>query len=448
MSNETNPAIARLSKAVSIETVSHPDFSLTDWSRFDAFDAFLRDNYPKFHQTAVLTKINNYALAYRWAGSDGSLPPLCMMAHYDVVPANAAEWKHPPFSGQVAEGRVWGRGTLDIKSQLTAEIEAAERLIASGWTPKRDVWFCWGYDEEVGGEQGAAKLVSFFKEKGIRFEGVIDEGGIVSKGEMIKGLSASLALIGTAEKGVCNYTLHFPGTGGHASMPPVHTALGNAAAFITQMEDNPMPASLTPPVIGLLKNLGPLMGGAIKTAVKHLGLMKGIIIKFLSKGPVTNAMVRTTLAATQAAASSAPNVLPDGAVVTVNSRILPGDTIASVQAHLQSLAPDAKITTQGAAEPSPISPEDSHMWNRIVAETKKFFPASTPTPWLVTAATDSTKYYAVSDNVYRFTPYQITDDERKSIHGVNESLECDNYLRMIDWYESFLKEFDEREHNA
>jgi carboxypeptidase PM20D1 len=444
MTDENGKRLERLAKAVSIPTISRPEYEKTDFGPFDEFIGFLCESYPAFHEHTTLTKVADYSLVYRWAGRDANLAPICLMAHYDVVPADGAGWKHPPFSGDNVDGRVWGRGTLDIKSQLTAHIEAAESLMRAGWQPERDIYFAYGHDEEVGGQHGAAATVRHFKDAGIRFEGVLDEGGLVTLGEIMKGVDASMALIGTAEKGFCNYEFTFAGEGGHASMPPAHTALGRAAAFVTKVESSPMQARLTPPVLALLRNMGSIAGGSLGFAIKSIGLLKGVILKVLAKAPVTNAMIRTTFAATQASASAAPNVLPDTAKVVINVRILPGDSVAGVEAYFRSIFPQEQlaITLNAHVEPSPISPDDSLMYKKIAASARRFFPDAIVSPWLVTGGTDSTKFYAVSNNVYRFTPMAITEADRQSIHGDNESIDCANYLRMIDWYKAFIEGFD------
>ncbi|HCE71279.1 MAG TPA: hypothetical protein DET67_08680, partial [Ruegeria sp.] len=139
-----------LAEAVRFRTVStdmsHPDFP--------AFLAFLEQSFPAVHRTMERTLLEPVTPLYKWQGSNPDLPPVMLAAHYDVVPVTEdtlGEWDHPPFAGVVADGFVWGRGTLDNKGALIAALTAAEKLINDGFTPERTIYFSFGGDEETGG---------------------------------------------------------------------------------------------------------------------------------------------------------------------------------------------------------------------------------------------------------------------------------------------------------
>jgi carboxypeptidase PM20D1 len=439
--------LARLTRAISIPTVCAQNYADTDFSPFDEYIAFLADAFPLFHSTCELTRINTYALVFRWAGRDRAAPPMMLTAHYDVVPVEAGtedEWKYPGFSGRVAEGRVWGRGTLDIKGQMIAQLEAAEALMAGGFVPARDILFVYGQDEEIGGQNGAAKVADYFQRQGIRLAGVLDEGGIVAAG-VIKGIRPPLAMIGVAEKGFCNYELAVPGTGGHASMPPPHTALGQLARLLAEVEKHPLPARLTPPVELMLRNLAGEMGFVVRMAVANLWLFRPILMKVLCGNPTTAAMVRTTLAPTMARASDAANVLPQRAFGAVNVRLLHGDDSAKVKAHFERLAAGlglagAKVKPLAIQEPSQVSPVEGPVYELIRSCIRQVWPGALTTPYLVMGGTDSRKYYGVCDHIYRFTPLLITGEEKDSMHSTNESVEVLNYARMIDFFRRFIEQ--------
>ena len=440
--------LARLSKAISLPTICAQDYEKTDFAPFDGFIAFLAEAFPLFHQNCDLRRINGYALVYHWKGADPSLLPMMFTAHYDVVPVEAgteAEWKHPPFSGAVAQGRIWGRGTLDIKSQITAHIEAAEALMRRGFVPKRDFYFVYGQDEETGGRNGAYKAADYFAERGIRFEGVLDEGGFAVSG-VLKGVASPLALIGVAEKGHANYELTLEGEGGHSSMPPAHTALGNAARLIAAIESRPLPLRLTAPVLRLLRNIAGEMGFVVRMAVANIGIFKPLILKILSANHVTNAMARSTFAATMACAGSAPNVLPQKAQAVINVRLLPGDSVEGVSAYFKKIAGKLKlpltVRTLSAEEPSQLSPAEGKVWRRLVALIDEVFPGVISSPYLVMGGTDARKYYKVCDHVYRFTPMLVTNEEKDTAHSTNESVTIANYGRMIYFFTRFIEGFD------
>lgn len=139
------------------------------------------------------------------------------MAHYDVVPVEEQRWAHPPFCGEVFDGELWGRGTLDTKITLLGVMEAAESLIRQGFVPKQDVYFAFGGDEEVSGH-GAKDIIAYLKQQGVKPAFVVDEGGAVVDG-VFPGVTHPLAVIGIGEKGMMDVVLTAKSEGGHASHP-------------------------------------------------------------------------------------------------------------------------------------------------------------------------------------------------------------------------------------
>lgn len=436
-----NDALNRLSRAIQIPTVSAQNYEETDFHVFDVFLTYLEEAFPLFHNNCEVERVNGYGLIYRWPGTEPSLEPILMLAHYDVVPAgDTAAWKYPPFSGKIAEGRVWGRGTLDIKSQLMAHMEAVTMLIQEGFLPSRDIWFAYGQDEETGNHEGATAIAALFEQKGLHFAGLLDEGGIVISGA-IKGVKSPVALIGVAEKGRTDYEITIRGSGGHSSVPPKSTALGQIAELVTRIEHNPLPARLTPPVLAMFESIGKELGALPWFAIRHHRLFGGIIKKLLTKNPDTNAMLRTTFAATMARGSEGLNVLPQSATVNINVRLLSGDTVDSVAGYFRKLAGDIpiEINTYVGSEASPVSPHRGEFYDRIKDVTQEIYPEAIISPYLVMGGTDARKYIRVCDNIYRFTPVHVTNREKDTVHNANENISIENYMHMIDFYKRFLK---------
>jgi carboxypeptidase PM20D1 len=445
--NMPQDVIERLQAAIRIPTISNSDYSVVDFAPFKQFKGYLTESFPLFHQETDLEVVNDYALIYRWRGKNEQLLPSAFLAHYDVVPVEPGtegDWIQQPFSGALVDEVVWGRGTLDIKSQLTAYLEAAEQLMREGFQPERDLYFCFGHDEEVGGANGATKIVEHLTAKGIRLESVVDEGGLVIT-NAIKGIKPPLAMIGIAEKGHVDYIITVAGSGGHASMPPSHTALGMAARLVASIEDNPMPMRLTPPVESLLRNIAGEMGFAVRMAIANLWLFRPLLLSILSKNPVTNSLIRTTCAATMAQASNAANVLPQAATVTINVRLLPGDSAEDIRQHFEKLAigvgiQSPKIELSKSNEASATSQIDTPFYRLLEQMVGEFYPSAIATPYLVMGGTDSRYYTGLSTQVYRFTPTHITNEERELVHNTNERLGVPNYFRMIEFFKRIFKE--------
>lgn len=145
-----------LADAIRLETVSQDAGSdqETDPGPLRALHELLRKSFPRAHERLEVTQVNTYSLLYKWEGSDKSLKPIMLCAHLDVVPA-PGEWEQPPFSGNIVDGVVWGRGAIDNKHNVVGELAAVEELLKGGFEPRRTVYVAFGHDEEISGFQGA-----------------------------------------------------------------------------------------------------------------------------------------------------------------------------------------------------------------------------------------------------------------------------------------------------
>src|SRR5262245_14010990 len=164
-----------LAASVRCQTVPLDEKGTPDPEAFDQLHRMLAETYPLVHRCLKREVINGYSLLYTWAGSRPELEPVLLMAHQDVVsadPATLSEWTHPPFEGCIADGLIWGRGTLDIKNQLVGILDAAEALLQQGYQPERTILFGLGHDEETGGTQGCKLMGQLFKERGIHLAGI------------------------------------------------------------------------------------------------------------------------------------------------------------------------------------------------------------------------------------------------------------------------------------
>ncbi|MFT4189661.1 MAG: M20/M25/M40 family metallo-hydrolase [Aeromicrobium sp.] len=205
-------AADRLSELVRCRTVSAP--GERDEAEFARFRETFRRLYPRLHNELKLTVFPVGSLLFRWPGRTAD-DPVVLMAHYDVVPTTPEQWDRDPFSGEVEDGRVHGRGTLDDKGALVCVADAVETLLAEGFTPEHDVWLSFGADEEVEGHE-CREVVSHLDGLGVRPWLVSDEGGAVVD-DALPGLSGFSAMVATVEKGVNNVELLARGGGGHAS---------------------------------------------------------------------------------------------------------------------------------------------------------------------------------------------------------------------------------------
>jgi len=431
-----------LAAAVRIPTVSAEDGSF-DPDAFADFRAFLADTYPRIHRRLGLEMIGEHTLLFTWHGSDAAAPPFLLMAHQDVVPiepGTEAGWEHEPFSGDRDDDHLWGRGTLDDKGALVALLEAVEGLLGEAFEPGSTIYLLLGHDEEVGGNRGAAAAADLLGERGVRLSFVLDEGGAVVAG-MIPGVGVPLGLIGIGEKLSVDVTITASGDGGHSSMPPRHTAVGRVAAAVKAIEDHPMPARIEAQK-GLFRVLARVMRGPRAMLLRNLEVTHKLVERVFAASPQTNALIRTTAAATIIAGGVKSNVLPQEARAVVNFRVIPGDSVAAVLDHLRSVVGDevrVGVTGFGQhADPAPLSSTETPGWACLTDTIAEVFPGAVATPWILFGATDSRYFTPLADGVYRFAPFTASADDLNRIHGTGERIRLSDAPAAVNFYRRLI----------
>ncbi|WLR57211.1 M20 family peptidase [Mesobacillus subterraneus] len=430
-------AINTLSKAIQFKTVSYQDRSKMDLKEFDSFISFLELSFPMVHEELELEKVNGYALVYKWKGNDSTKLPIGLTSHYDVVPVlegTEANWEHDPFSGTIAEGKIWGRGTLDDKIGVIGVLEAAEHLLSEGYQPSRDIYLMFGHDEEIGGDKGAAMIVSTLNERGIKFDFVLDEGGAIVE-NMVPGVNKPVGVVGVSEKGSATAELSIEGSGGHSSQPKDRTNIGRIAGAIAKLEKNQFPADLRGPVEDLFEFVAPEMSFGMKYVFANKFIFEPVIEKILLKQPASAALIRTTIAPTIFHAGEQYNALPEKASAIVNLRLMPGDSLEEVKDFIEKTIDDEdiKVTIEGS-EASGVSSIDSWHFKSIQQSAKNVYEEAVIAPYLMFAGSDAKHYDSIAENTYRFLPVQLTSEDLNRMHGTNEHISIENYLKAISFY--------------
>jgi len=432
----------RLSKAIRIKTLSRELVEPQGKNISHTFVTYLMSSFPEIHNSLSLTVINKQSYVYHWLAVDteNKPRPILLLAHYDVVPVQGQNWRHSGFSGFNDGQAIWGRGSLDNKSSLMAMLEAITILLRQGHDLKRDVYLAFGHDEEIGGEQGAKKIVEYFLSQGLKFDMILDEGLVVTE-DVIDLVTQPVALIGISEKGLLNLELRLEQKGGHASMPGSVTAVGQMSRALQRLEDNPLPARLSYPVATMLSRLAPEASALNRVVLSNLWLFESLVINKFKQSPATHAAVSTTLVATQLSASKKINVLPTIVTANLNIRILPGDSIESVQQHVKQTINNPQISLRvvdGAFEPAVVSTDDHESYQQIEKTILQVYPDVLVAPGLVLAATDSRHYQQLTERTYRFMPLRLAKADLSRIHGENERILIDDYHTSIQFYGQLL----------
>lgn len=432
--------VSALQQLVRCKTVSLYQHELEDDAEFNKLIDLLPTLYPTVFKTCSLTRLRGRALLFRWRGNSDSLPTV-LMAHYDVVPAEEERWVKPPFEGIIEDGVLWGRGTLDTKVTFNGILSAANTLIEEGFIPQNDVYFAFSGGEEVNGD-GAVHIVNYFKENGIQPALVVDEGGAVVE-NVFPGVKQPCGMVGIAEKGMLNLTLSLSESGGHASAPAPHTPIGLLSKACCDVENHPFPLQITKPAAAMFDTLGRHSTFLYRMIFANLWLFKGILNQLcIKQGGEMNALLRTTVAFTQASGSTAPNVIPPASSFVANLRLNPNDSVdGAVERIRRTIQNDAiELTVSSSMEPSPISPIDCEAWDKVAYAVANTWKGCLVTPYLMVQCSDSRHYRDISDHVYRFSAMDLTAEERRTIHGNNERIRLESAVKATEFFVRLIRQ--------
>ena len=430
-------------KAIKIRTVSPENIKDFDSIPFRHFNEFLKMSYPMIDSILEHKTFNEFSHLYFWKGSDPVLKPIILMGHVDVVPViaeNRPFWVKDPFGGEVSNDTIYGRGAIDDKVGVIGIMEAVELLLKQGYHPKRSVYIVFGHDEEIGGKLGAKVMAKYLKEMNVQAEFILDEGGSIVSG-MIPGIQKDVGLVGIAEKGFLSMELSVVIEGGHSSMPGKETAIDVISGAIFRLKSQPLKAVIAAPLEGFLEYLGPEMPFVNRMAFANKNIFNSMITNIYESSPSSNALVRTTTAPTIFQSGVKDNIIPRSAKATLNFRIISGESIDEVIAHVEKVIDDERIqlsTGKFKAEPSKVSATGSFGFNSIHKSIAQIFPEALVSPYLVVGATDARHFGELSDQIYRFLPVRINKSNVKSFHGLNERISVKEFENSIRFYTQLI----------
>ena len=427
---------AKLSKMIQYDTTSYAN--VPEASKFLGFHNVLEELFPLVHEKLEKTEIDGNLLYY-WKGKSSD-KPILLMSHQDVVPAEGT-WEHEPFSGDIADGKVWGRGAADTKSSVMAFFEAAEELLAEGYIPPTDVYLASSCTEEWAGD-GAPKIVKEIQKRGVELFLVCDEGGAIIT-EPIGGIHGNFAMVGVFEKGKADVKFTAKSTGGHASAPSQNTPIARLASFVDEFENHsPFKKKILPEVAAMFKKLSSYASFGLKLVLGNLWLFKPVLKVVLPKiSAQACAMLKTTIAFTMQSGSDAYNVIPQEATLGANMRFIPH------QGKNESLDIVKRIANKHGIEmevlhandytpPVDINGDGYKLIEKVIDET---FPGLPSSPYVMTGATDAQFYQPVCKNCIRFAPVIYGPEQMKGMHGLNENIEYNCLPGAVRFYKNLIK---------
>ena len=437
---DRDKAVENLRTLIRFKTVSNTDPQLEDDAEFQKLIDKLPELYPHVFEACKFERMPDRGLLFTWEGKQHSEPSV-LMAHYDVVPVDEAGWSKPPFEAILEDGVVWGRGALDTKVTFNGVLTAADHLLAQGYQPEQDIYFAFSGGEEVNGA-GAVHIVDWFEAHGITPALVVDEGGAVVQ-DVFPGVKQPCGLIGIAEKGMMNVEYTVKSGGGHASAPKPHSPLVALSEACTKIESNPFAAHLTKPVAEMFDTLGRYSNFTYRMIFANLWLFGGVLDSICRKsGGELNALMRTTVAFTQAKGSAGRNVIPSEAKMISNLRLNPQDTMETALDYLKQTVndPAVEMVNLEGMNPSPISETNCPAWDKVASAVAATWKGCLVSPYLMVQCSDSRHYGRISNHVYRFSAMDLSAEERATIHGNNERIRVETIGRAVEFYIRLMRQ--------
>jgi acetylornithine deacetylase/succinyl-diaminopimelate desuccinylase-like protein len=387
-------------------------------------------------RSAVVARLRSSAIA------DPS-KALLLVAHMDVVGVDRSKWSVDPFGGVIKDGYIWGRGSLDDKSMLAANLAAFVALKRGNIHINRDVIFLGTADEEQFGDASMKMLIAKYWDK-IAAGYAINEGGKVVLG---KDGKVQYVALQASEKVSVNVGLTAAGKGGHASTPTKDNPVVHIAAAVDKIGNYNTPVRLTSIVRRYFEALAPLEDEETSKWMRVIDTPdRGEHAqRFIAEAsPIWNSMMRDTIAPTILQAGFRGNVIPSEAHAVLNIRLLPGDTIDVLVNDLKKLVNDPQVRFDIAPEgglAAPNSSLESDFFNLITKVCAQEFGGAPVIPFMSTGATDSAQLRLHNVQAYGLRPFPINETDDARVHGDEERLPLASFPKGVDLIVRIVAEF-------
>ncbi len=368
------------------------------------------------------------------------LKPLLINHHMDVVAADPTQWTHPPFSGDIADGFVWGRGTLDTKNLGVVFLLALESLIKAGTKFRRPIIFLAVPDEETGGTQGMGWLVEQHL-AALDPEWVWDEGSGGFKGVFGPQLLFGVAV---AEKQIQHLRLVATGEPGHGSLPHANNANVTLLNALQRILAAPRPLRVNATAAAMFRAIAATQKFPASLLLANLSnsLILRLASKRLAADKLTNALLRDTVSLNVIKAGYKVNVIPERAEAEIDCRILPDTDAGEFQSWLRERIADdrVKIEIIKASPPSGVAPVDNPFFKAVTNAVNRHAPGAGIFPLLVPGGTDGRYFRERGYPAYGFGPMILERADISRAHGIDERISLDNLLLGVKMARDILVE--------
>ncbi len=411
-------------------------------AEFNTFYDRTAQLFPTLHEKAKRLTFGDGCFFYVLE-SPAAKKTVLLMSHHDVVDGGEG-WETDPFCAVEKDGCLWGRGTVDTKTPLFAQLQAVEELLCAGWDlSAMNLYIGSSNNEEVSGD-GMVLAVEYFKEHGIHFDVILDEGGAITTG-MIPGVKAKSAVVAVHEKSRHLYrcTVREKAQGHGGLNPTKGSPVAQLSQFISQVSSSKIfrPA-FAPEVKATFTRHAPYMAFPLNLVFGNFGLFSPVIKKIMAGIPQAAAMLTTgvTFTTCQAGDDTLPHIKAKEAQTHMFLRCVREETLTKELARIQKIAAKYNVEIEPVLRDYCVPTSFENRPFRVLeAQLHENFPDVIVAPFLLTAGTDARRFTDIADSILRFAPIDLNPQQFSSIHGKNENITIQNIGQCVLFYKDFVQ---------
>ena len=406
--------------------IMQPTISGDDAGSFQRLHTLLRQIFPQVFAYGSCETVDGGALLIHLPGRLHARA-MIFCAHLDVVsPGDPARWTHPPFSGTVRDGFIYGRGAADMKGHLIALLCAAEGLLQEGWQPAGDIWFAFSCDEETRGGS-MSSMARILQSRGVQPAFVLDEGGNVSHPYALTHEDA--AYVGVCEKGRLLFSLSCQGPGAMETL---------ARASLRVARIRPAVRLCAPVTQVMLPAMKPILTGHDRLFMRYPKVFGRALLLRLRHTATGRAITQTQLSLWKQSGDALMREIP---TLHYSASVLPGDETQRLLDRVKRLIARTPIELGVTVleEPGQVSPTQGLSWDALTTAIHVHFPGVHIVPCLLAGGTDSRHMECICPNVYRFSPFILPPEELARVHSYNERLSIENLHRGVSFFRQMLQ---------
>lgn len=431
--------VNKLIKMINSRTVFKIDGSNAE--EYKKFNEVLSENFPLLHQKANKLIFGSGCIVYELKGKNAKRN-IMLMSHHDVVDKTDG-WVTNPFNAVIKDGYLYGRGTIDTKTPLFGELQAIEEILNEDTLLDNiNLYIGSSNNEEVSGD-GMVEAVKYFKKHNIHFDIVLDEGGAIMQG-MIPGYSGKSAMVAVHEKSrhiyECVTTRKTKGHGGLVSDDD--SPLERMSEFINRVNHTKIYKNkFYPEVKANFSSHVPYMKYPMKLVFKYLDVFSPIVKKIMANMPAAKAMLNTSVIFTtfNAGDENNPQIRAKDARCHMFIRCIREEDLEEGLLKIKEIAKkydvEINLVERDYCRPTDFNSDEFRLIKKVL---NKNFKDIVVAPFLLTAGTDARRFSDIADNIFRFAPIDLNNEQFKSIHGDNECIKVENIEECVRFYKDYI----------